>query len=78
MVMGTAFLNFAPWYVIDFWHRKNENLKIYRFFLVVDRIQRLWIEEIGEKKREDTGRKSLFGLLVHHFSNFKCILINNF
>ena len=78
MLMGRKFQTLAPWYLIDFWHREKENFGIYRFFLVEDRVRRLWTEEIGEKKRGDTRRKSLFGMLVHHFSNFKCVLISNF
>ena len=56
MLMETEFQILAPWYLIDFWHREKENFGIYRFFLVVDWVRQLWIEEIG-KKRRDTGRK---------------------
>ena len=51
MLMGTELQILALWYLIDFWHREKKNFGIYRFFLVVDRVQRLWIEEIGEKKQ---------------------------
>ena len=78
MLMGTEFQLLAPWYLIEFWHREKENFGIYRFFLVEDRVRRLRIEKIGEKKRGNTGRKSLFRMLVHHFSNFKCVLISSF
>ena len=52
MLMGTEFQLLAPWYLIEFWHREKENFGIYRFFLVEDRVRRLRIEEIGEKKRK--------------------------
>ena len=51
MLLGTEFQFLAPWYLIDFWHREKENFGLYRFFLVEDRLQRLWIEELGEKTR---------------------------
>ena len=58
MFMGKAFQILAPWYLTDFWHREKENLGIYRFFLVVERVRRLWIEEIGEKNEEIQGGKA--------------------
>ena len=51
MLMETEFQILTPWYLIDFWHHEKENFGMYRFFLVEGRVQRLWIEEIGEKMR---------------------------
>ena len=67
--MGIAFQVLAPWYLINFWHSEKENLGINRFFLVVDLVRRLWVEEIGENKRGDTGKKKL---------NYLSILIKSY
>ena len=58
MLVGIAFQILAPCYLIDFWHREKENLGIYRFFLVVDRVRRLWTKEIGEKNEEIQGGRA--------------------
>ena len=58
LLMGIAFQIWAFWYLIDFWHREKETLGINRFFLVVDRVRRLWIEEIGEKNEEIQGGRA--------------------
>ena len=58
MLMGIAFQISASWYLINFWHREKENYEIYRFFLVVDRVRRLWIEEIKEKNEEIQGGRA--------------------
>ena len=69
--METAFQILGPWYLIDFWHREKENIGIYSFFLVVDRVRRLWIEEIEEKNTRRCKQEKLVWNVGTHFSNFK-------
>ena len=58
MLMGTEFQILAPWYLIDIWHREKDSFGIDRFFLVEDRVRRLWIEETGEKNEEILGGRA--------------------
>ena len=59
MLMGTEFQTLAPWYLINFWHREKENFGIYRFFLVEDRVRRLWIELKEKNEKTQGGRACL-------------------
>ena len=60
--MGTEFQTLALWYLINFWHREKENFEIYRFFLVEDRVRRLWIELKEKNEKTQGGRASFFQL----------------
>ena len=78
MLIATDFQILAPWYLIDFWHCEKENLGICRFFLAVDRVRRLWIEEVAEKTRRYRKEELVWNIGFILFFTFKYILISIF